>query len=77
MLLSVFSSLSDITEFISDSLLGLLFLLCGLFALFSPYDKVQRVFPKLASKKACKLGGILLAVIGLAMIILLSTDFLF
>lgn len=55
----------NIFSFITDAVWGILFLAAGLFMLFAPFDKAQKIFPKLPSKKVCKVVGVFLTLCGI------------
>lgn len=55
----------NIFSFIMDAVWGILFLAAGLFMLFAPFDKAQKIFPKLPSKKVCKVVGVFLTLCGI------------
>ena len=40
---------------ILDVILMIILLIAGLFLLFAPYEKVQKVFPKVKSQKTCRI----------------------
>lgn len=61
----------NIFSFISDAVWGILFLAAGLFMLFAPFDKVQKVFPKLPSKKVCKIAAVFLTLCGIVYMVLM------
>ncbi|MBD5507908.1 MAG: hypothetical protein HDR05_07645 [Lachnospiraceae bacterium] len=49
--------MSSIISFISDACISIFLAIVGLIMLFSPYDKIKDIFPKLKSKKALKIAG--------------------
>lgn len=61
----------NIFSFISDAIWGILLLIAGLFMLLAPFDKIQKVFPKLSSKKVCKIAAVILILCGIVCIALM------
>lgn len=71
-----FSTLSNITAIIADLMYPLISISFGLFMLFTPREKYEKIFPVSISEKALKIGGVFLIICGIIFGILWVINFL-
>lgn len=58
-------------SFILDVLLGIILLIAGLFLLIAPYEKIQKVFPKVKSQKTCRILAAVAVLCGIGCIVIM------
>lgn len=66
----------NILSLLSNAFLPVVLTVAGIFFLFAPYDKIQKVFPHITSEKTVKICAVVILLCGIGSCILLLLNFI-